>query len=174
MPWNAPGPSSPPWCRAEAPTPPSRSGALCHGDFHLGQLVRLPGPSAPPPSAQRPPTGDEAWRLIDVDDLGLGDPAWDLARPAAWFATGVLPPESWTAFLAAYRAGGGPAAPDPDPWPRLDAPARTLTVQTAALAVARAHRQRRALDEAERACLAGCARIAALGDPTPVPPGAVG
>lgn len=61
---------------------------LCHGDFHLGQLVRAPGSVPPQKSLSSPPA---PWRLIDIDDLGLGDPAWDLARPAAWFAAGILP-----------------------------------------------------------------------------------
>src|SRR6185503_10428733 len=99
---------------------PGRPRTLVHGDFHLGQLVRHAG----------------RWRLIDVDDLGTGDPAWDLARPAAWFAAGVLDPAGWAALLAGYRAAGGPAVPpDGDPWPVLDPFARALTVQTAALAV---------------------------------------
>ncbi len=35
----------PPWARAEAPAPgPAR---LCHGDFHLGQLIRDPPRAAP-------------------------------------------------------------------------------------------------------------------------------
>ncbi|MGP4109605.1 phosphotransferase family protein [Streptomyces sp. 4N509B] len=81
----------PAWCRAEEPSPPL---ALCHGDFHLGQLVRLPlhGPRR------------EEWLLIDVDDMGLGDPAWDLARPAAWYASGLLAPEDWHRLLTAYLA----------------------------------------------------------------------
>jgi aminoglycoside phosphotransferase (APT) family kinase protein len=137
----------PAWCRNEEPPPPSRAGTLCHGDFHLGQLIR------------DPETG--AWQLIDVDDLGLGDPAWDLARPAAWFATGLLPAAPWNTFLHAYQAESG-AAPV-DPWPRLDAPARALTVQTAALAVAKAHAARRPLHEAETACVEACERIAASG-----------
>ena len=65
-------------CRAAAELPPEvwRAGSperpttLVHGDWHLGQLGRL--------SATVP------WTLIDVDDLGAGDPAWDLARPAGF------------------------------------------------------------------------------------------
>ncbi|MFF5586523.1 phosphotransferase family protein [Streptomyces hygroscopicus] len=118
---------------------------LCHGDLHLGQLIR-------------PRATD--WRLIDIDDLGLGDPAWDLARPAAWYAAGLLAPEEWERFLGAYRAAGGAAAGQLDPWPRLDVPARALTVQTAALALAKAAAAGRALDEAEEAMVEASVRIA--------------
>ncbi|MCQ6248257.1 phosphotransferase [Streptomyces malaysiensis] len=118
---------------------------LCHGDLHLGQLIR-------------PRATD--WRLIDIDDLGLGDPAWDLARPAAWYAAGLLAPEDWERFLGAYRAAGGSAAGRRDPWPRLDVPARALTVQTAALALAKAAAAGRALDEAEEAMVEASVRIA--------------
>ncbi|MFB7592128.1 phosphotransferase [Streptomyces sp. NPDC056169] len=121
---------------------------LCHGDFHLGQLVREPRP-----------VGDGPWRLIDIDDLGLGDPAWDLARPAAWFAAGILPPEVWSRFLGAYQEAGGPAV-GADPWVQLDVPARALTVQTAALAVAKSTAERRPLDEVEGVMIDTCARIA--------------
>nr|WP_232546792.1 phosphotransferase [Streptomyces antimycoticus] len=118
---------------------------LCHGDLHLGQLIRHRATD---------------WRLIDIDDLGLGDPAWDLARPAAWYAAGLLAPEDWDRFLGAYRAAGGPAAGQGDPWPRLDVPARALTVQTAALALAKAAAAGRALDEAEEAMVEAAVRIA--------------
>lgn len=138
----------PAWARDEAPAPAGRS--LCHGDLHLGQLVRHPVPDGP-------------WLLIDVDDLGLGDPTWDLARPAAWYAAGLLAPGEWQRFLGAYRAAGGPAVPpDGDPWPRLDAAARALTVQTAALAVAKSVEQGRELDEVEETMIETCARIATL------------
>ncbi|GHA04445.1 phosphotransferase family protein [Streptomyces echinoruber] len=138
----------PAWARAEAPQPDAAT--LCHGDLHLGQLVRHPAPDGP-------------WRLIDVDDLGTGVAAWDLARPAAWYACGLLPPEEWTRFLDAYRAAGGPAVPAAgDPWAALDVPARALTVQTAALAIVRAAAARRPLDEVEQAVVNACARMSAL------------
>ncbi|MEU1408732.1 aminoglycoside phosphotransferase family protein [Streptomyces sp. NPDC005728] len=138
----------PAWARAEAPMPGTP--ALCHGDLHLGQLVRHPAPDGP-------------WRLIDVDDLGLGVPAWDLARPAAWYACGLLPPDEWTRFLTAYRDAGGPAVPaDGDPWPALDVPARALTVQTAARAITKALAADRPLDEAEQALADACARMTSV------------
>ncbi|MFJ9812379.1 phosphotransferase family protein [Streptomyces sp. NPDC101158] len=137
------------WRTLPEPRDPSRPDgpALCHGDFHLGQLVRAPH-----------------WRLIDVDDLGVGDPAWDLARPAAWFAAGLLAPEVWARFLGAYEAAGGPATAGTggDPWARLDVPARALTVQTAALALAKSTAEGRALDEVEHVMIDTCARIASL------------
>ncbi|MDX3078022.1 aminoglycoside phosphotransferase family protein [Streptomyces sp. MI02-7b] len=137
----------PAWARDEAPQPHDGAG-LCHGDLHLGQLVRHPAPLGP-------------WRLIDVDDLGLGRPAWDLARPAMWFAAGLLDPADWGRFLGAYRAAGGPAVPaDGDPWPHLDVAARALAVQTAAIAVAKATQEGRVLDGTEQAVLDTCRRIA--------------
>ncbi|MFF7750536.1 phosphotransferase family protein [Streptomyces sp. NPDC007971] len=139
----------PAWARAEAPMPGTP--ALCHGDLHLGQLVRHPAPDGP-------------WRLIDVDDLGMGVPAWDLARPAAWYACGLLSPEEWARFLTAYRTAGGPAVPaEGDPWPALDVPARALTVQTAARALTKALAEDdRPLDEVEQALVDTCARMTSV------------
>ncbi|MGW6909612.1 phosphotransferase [Streptomyces sp. NPDC054940] len=141
--WN----TLPAWARAETPQPDTTT--LCHGDLHLGQLVRHPTPDGP-------------WLLIDVDDLGVGVPAWDLARPAAWYACGLLSPEEWNRFLTAYRAADGPAVPaDGDPWPALDIPARALTVQTAARAITKALAEDRLLDEVEQSLVDACDRIAA-------------
>ncbi|MGW8491228.1 phosphotransferase family protein [Streptomyces sp. NPDC055886] len=140
----------PAWARGEAPAPAHRSRFLCHGDLHLGQLVRHPAPDGP-------------WLLIDVDDVGAGDPAWDLGRPAAWYAAGLLAPEDWAAFLDAYRSAGGPAVPAVgDPWPALDVPARALTVQTAAVALAKCAAEQRDPDEHEQLMIESCARIATL------------
>ncbi|MGW6721773.1 phosphotransferase family protein [Streptomyces sp. NPDC054995] len=140
----------PAWARGEAPAPAHRSRFLCHGDLHLGQLVRHPAPDGP-------------WLLIDVDDVGAGDPAWDLGRPAAWYAAGLLAPEDWAAFLDAYRSAGGPAVPAAgDPWPALDVPARALTVQTAAVALAKCAAEQRDPDENEQLMIESCARIATL------------
>ncbi len=140
----------PAWARGESPAPLRRAGFLCHGDLHLGQLVRHPAPDGP-------------WLLIDVDDAGAGDPAWDLARPAAWYAAGLLAPEDWSACLDAYRSAGGPAVPAAgDPWPELDVPARALTVQTAALALAKCAAEQRDPDELEQLMIESCARIATL------------
>ncbi|MGV9771342.1 phosphotransferase family protein [Streptosporangium sp. NPDC003464] len=135
--------------RALACLPPlgAGPGSLAHGDWHMGQLVRV---------------GDE-WILIDIDDLGIGDPAWDLARPAAWFAAGLLDPEVWWRFLGAYRAAGGHAAgADGDPWERLDLPAQAMTVQLTAAAVATAGREGRPLDEVEQVLVDTCQRIVQL------------
>ncbi|WP_109508614.1 phosphotransferase family protein [Nocardioides speluncae] len=120
---------------------------LTHGDWHLGQLLRV----------------DRAWRLIDVDDLGVGDPVWDLARPASWFALGLLAPDTWAEFLDTYRAAGGPAVPPTgDPWPALDLPARTLTVQAAAQGLVKAAREEREPDEVELLLVESCRRMAAV------------
>ncbi|MBO3751607.1 aminoglycoside phosphotransferase family protein [Streptosporangiaceae bacterium NEAU-GS5] len=122
---------------------------LTHGDWHLGQIVRHDG----------------RWWLIDPDDLGIGDPAWDLARPAAWFASGLLEPAAWQRFLGAYVQAAGPAVSRDDPWRELDAPARALTVQLAATAVATARHEGRPLDAAGEALVSSCRRIAAADAP---------
>jgi hypothetical protein len=80
-----------------------------------------------------------------------------------WFAAGLLEREAWARFLGAYRAAGGVAVPaDADPWACLDLPARAAAVQTAATAVAKAHRESRELDDAESRILAACERITRL------------
>ena len=95
---------------------------LAHGDFHLGQLGHTP--------LRR------SWKLLDVDDFGIGDPAWDLARPAGFWAAGLLDDDAWFTFLNAYREAGGPAVPaDGDPWPSLDLAARAAVLVAAVQAL---------------------------------------
>jgi aminoglycoside phosphotransferase (APT) family kinase protein len=99
-------------------TVPSTAGrpvTLVHGDFHLGQLGWY-----------------GTWVLIDVDDLGVGDPAADLARPAGFWAAGLLPDTDWHRFLDGYRDADGPALPPGDPWPVLEPFARAAVVAAAA------------------------------------------
>ncbi|NDU71906.1 phosphotransferase [Actinomadura sp. DSM 109109] len=140
----------PAWIRGEEEEPAGGTRRLIHGDWHLGQMVRAPGGQ---------------WRLIDIEDLGRGDPAWDLARPAALYSAGVLPPPDWEGFLGAYREAGGPAVPArDDPWTVLDVPARSLAIQIAATCVISARRNDRPLDGAEQAMVDACVRISAAGD----------
>lgn len=140
----------PAWIRGVEDEPPPRTKRLIHGDWHLGQMVR----------AQ-----DGHWRLIDIEDMGKGDPAWDLARPAALYSAGVLPPDDWEQFLGAYTAAEGPAVPvQGDPWTSLDIPARSLAIQIAATCVISAGRDDRALDGPEQAMIDACVRISAAGD----------
>ncbi len=45
-------------------------------------------------------TGQLGWDgrrrvLIDVDDLGVGDPRWDPGRPAGFWAAGLIPDAEW-------------------------------------------------------------------------------
>jgi aminoglycoside phosphotransferase (APT) family kinase protein len=121
---------------------------LIHGDWHLGQLVLRDG-----------------YRLIDVDDLGVGDPAWDLARPAALHAAGVLDPDAWGRLLGSYLDAGGPGVPREDPWSVLDGPARALVVQMAARALSAAQRDGTELNDAQEALIETCARIVSTHEP---------
>ena len=118
---------------------PDRPTTLVHGDWHLGQLGRRAG----------------TWVLIDVDDLGVGDPVWDLARPAGFWAAGLIPDDGWAAFLQSYRDADGPAVPQGDPWPVLEPFARAAVIHAAASGVAHGDD-----DETQSALLAACARMA--------------
>lgn len=143
-----------PWTYAAAPWP-TRS-ALVHGDLHLGQLLT-------PPTAA-------GLVLLDVDDVGLGDPVWDLARPAAWFLTGMVHADEWSSFLGAYAAADGPATADGrDPWPALEPVARALTVQMAARVLVRAHAAGSPSDTPAQWLVEACRRIVAV-DSIPAPP----
>ena len=90
------------------------------------------------------------------DDVGVGDPAWDLARPAGFWAAGLIPDDDWETFLDAYR-GSGPASrtlPGGDPWPVLEPFARAAVVHAAASGLAHGD-----CDETQQALLAACERM---------------
>lgn len=126
---------------AEAGTAPVDR-LLVHGDWHLGQLGRRAG---------------GVWQLLDVDDIGVGDPVWDLARPAGFWAAGLLSDADWDAFLAGYRDVGGPAVPfADDPWPRLELPARAAVVAAACRTLSRPDLDE---DDIAEALLEACRRM---------------
>lgn len=133
---------------ATVPHAPGRPFTLVHGDWHLGQLARRPGPG-----------GEAAWLLLDVDDLGFGDPIWDLARAAGAWAAGLLAPASWHGLAAGYLEAGGPALTGQDPYPVLDAVARAAVVQSAAVGLLRAARTGGSLDEVDHLLVAACVRM---------------
>lgn len=118
-----------------------RHTTLAHGDFHLGQLGHTP--------LRR------SWKLLDIDNFGIGDPAWDLSAPAGFHAAGLLDEDAWQVFLDAYREAEGPAVPaDGDPWPVLSTTAR------AALLIAVVQALRAEADEVARELIAACRRLA--------------
>lgn len=103
--------------------------ALIHGDWHLGQLG----------------FAGNSWHLLDIDDLGVGDPAWDFARPAGFWAVGLLGDDDWHAFLA---GAGRPPIWDP----AFDLPARCAVFVAAVRAVGHSAAEADAL-------LEGCRRM---------------
>lgn len=102
--------------------------ALVHGDWHLGQLGRHPGSGTLV-------VGQPALSALDA--LGVGDPAWDLARPTALWSVGLLPDAAWRALVNAYADAGGPAPVARQPWDALDFPARCLLFRLAVSEVGR-------------------------------------
>ena len=104
------------------------AGRLTKSATNAGARRLASRPAGPPVGATTP------WTLIDIDDLGVGDPAWDLARPAGFWVAGLIPDGDWTTFVDAYRDAGGAALPPSptDPWPVLEPFARAAVVQAAA------------------------------------------
>ncbi|WP_232549346.1 phosphotransferase family protein [Propioniciclava soli] len=93
---------------AQWPDPPRPS--VVHGDWDLGNLGRLPGTTT--------------WLLTGPETLGLGDPGWDLGRPAGLWAAGLLDDASWRALLRGYAEAGGVIPHEGEAWNALEHPAR--------------------------------------------------
>ncbi|MDO4259218.1 MAG: hypothetical protein Q4C87_06840 [Actinomycetaceae bacterium] len=128
---------------------------LIHGDFHLGQLGLVPrsplGTGANPQqdpllegfapaskskevqsqdvgplgTAEVVPPPDYDLVLLDPDDFGVGDPAWDLARIGGFWAAGLIDDADWFDFFRGYRSTAvTPLAKAKHPWDLIDLPAR--------------------------------------------------
>ncbi len=123
-----------------------------HGDWHLGQLVREK-------SEQK---SEMNLKLIDIEDMGLGHPVWDLARPGAFYAAGLLDPEDWSSFLNSYLTAGGPAFQarrNETFWEILGPAVEVLSLQCAAVGLRKAYLEERSLGDDEQAFIETCARI---------------
>ncbi|MDO5534526.1 MAG: hypothetical protein Q4F65_07740 [Propionibacteriaceae bacterium] len=119
--------------------------AIVHGTFDLGRLGRLPC--------------TDLWLLTAPHTLGVGDPAWDLAGPAALWGAGLLDQASWFAFVGGYAAAGGTTPGEGQEWPGLDHPARCalLMATVAELRRCPAH-PRPALTPTAETLLAACVK----------------
>ncbi len=119
---------------------------LVHGDWHFGQLLHT----------------QAGWRLGDVDDLGRGDPWWDLGRVAAFEAIGVLTAGTLASFLREYHEAGGPLdwPADPATATRLDEAARAHVVRAAATGLAASRASNGPLDPVTAELVDACRRMA--------------
>jgi aminoglycoside phosphotransferase (APT) family kinase protein len=123
------------------PAPP----VVIHGDFHPGQLVELGG----------------QLKLIDIDDVGIGDATWDLSRIAGWRLAGLLSEENWRQFIDSYFAQRPDFHDDQASlWDRLELSARAAVVQSAAARLFAAWDESRPLEDFESDLIETCKRIA--------------
>ncbi len=119
-----------------------------HGDFHLGQIVFVQE------------QGKDSVRFIDFDTICHSIPEWDLARPAALFAAGVLPAHLWQSFIESY-AGHKFIYNfnEKELWSNLDIPAKVMIVNLATIAVNRARLADENLEDSELQLIETCKAI---------------
>lgn len=121
--------------------------SLIHGDWHPGQVAR---------------SGHEL-KLIDSDDVGLGDPMWDLARVAGWSLAGVISNEVWNTFFSHYAAARLLNKQQIETvWQNLELPARAAAILSAATGMLHAEKEQRELEDYEKELLESCQRIVKL------------
>jgi hypothetical protein len=119
-----------------------------HGDFHLGQIVIIQD------------QGKNAARLIDCDSLCHSIAEWDLARPAALFAAGILPAQFWQSFIESYAEHRFKCKLNEKKlWSSLDIPAKVMTVKLATNAVNRATLTDDYLEDSELELIETCKAI---------------
>jgi hypothetical protein len=125
-----------------------RSKVWSHGDFHLGQIVFIHD------------RGKNAARFIDCDTLCHSIPEWDLARPAALFAAGILPAHLWQSFIESYAEHKFKyKLNERKLWSKLDIPAKVMTVKLATNAVNRATLSGDNLEDSELQLIETCKAI---------------
>ena len=122
-----------------------------HGDFHLGQIVFVKD-------------NDRTNAMfIDVDTMCVSIPEWDLARPAALFASGILPPDAWQCFIESYGKNiSNHEFNQKNLWSRLDIPAKVMVVKLATSAVNRAIQTKEDLDDSEIQLIETCNAISSV------------
>ncbi len=119
-----------------------------HGDFHLGQIVFIKS------------HGTTTARFIDFDTFCCSIPEWDLARPAALFAAGILPAHLWNSFIVSYAGDKfNHKLNENKLWSKLDIPAKVMTVNLATIAVNRATLTDENLEDSELQLIETCKAI---------------
>ena len=119
-----------------------------HGDFHLGQIVFIKDQE------------NSSARFIDIDTICHSIPEWDLARPSALFAAGILPAPLWRSFIESYfELGLKQTLNEKILWSNLDMPAKVMTIKLACLALNRATLADEQLEDTEMQLIETCKAI---------------
>lgn len=137
----------PDWARGEVAPPPHGRGSSVTGTCTWGSSSAIPPRTVP---------GCSSMWTTRVGGSGLGP------RPPRRLVRGRgAGPAGLAAVPGRLPVRRGPAVPaEGDPWPQLDVAARALTVQTAAVALAKCAAEGRVPDEMEQLMIDSCARIA--------------
>jgi len=115
-----------------------------HGDWHPGQVAYY----------------ENKLVFIDIDDVGIGNRMFDLAKPAAYFLAGLLPNHMWKEFSEGYQNSCNMSQENRDTfWSELELPARAAVIQSAITALTHASENLRALQNFEIELIKSCQRV---------------